>query len=226
MSGPSSLTTLSRRTLASPPRLTCQTPTGIGTPETHDHAKARVGQDKPDLFTPGEMAVLLVGTIGLMGAATISVPPTAPPAVACYTTPCDVADDLFHDDVDYGTLAFQLTRQQDGDVVVQFGKGDTVVNPAENKIYDSPGAAKAGMNQLGESLCEQAMDLGGDCVTDSLVFIPNGEHGILQVEQVGADKIQAGPVTMEFNDHGVKVDRPGPDVLFQYDAGTNHFDNW
>jgi len=70
------------------------------------------------------------------------------------------------------------------------------------------------------------MDLGGDCVTDSLVFIPNGEHGILQVEQVGADKIQAGPVTMEFNDHGVKVDRPGPDVLFQYDAGTNHFDNW
>lgn len=225
MSGPSSL---SRRTLASPPRLGSRNKVTTSPQKTQDFGQARVGEDKSDSFTPGKVAVTALGALAALGGATAmaGTPVELPPAVACFTTPCDIAEDIFHDDIDYGTLAFQLTRQNDGDVVVQFGKGDTVVNPAENKIYDSPGAAKAGMNQLGESLCEQAMDLGGDCVTDSLVFIPNGEHGILQVEQVGADKIQAGPVTMQFNDQGVKVDRPGPDVLFQYDTGTNHFDNW
>lgn len=225
MSGPTIPGKLNR--FASPPRLKSQTK-NEQPKESVDLSAASVGNEKKDVFTPRNVALAAFGAMAVAGGVAAGGPPPEP-APVCFTAPCEFSEDLFHDDTtDYGTLAFQLTRQNDGDVVVQFGQEDLVVNPAEQQYYKSPGASHAGTYQLGESLCEQALDLGGDCITPNLVVIPNGAHGLLQVEQVGPDKIQAGPLTMEFNNKGVTVDSDGngPDVLFQYEGGTNHFDKW
>ena len=191
-------------------------------------------QSKPDraLMSRSKLGLLAMGCLAVGLGATASAPTSAAQAQEvqaesyCADSVCEEEEVILHEDQDWGVLSFQLVRQQDGDVVVQFGKDDTVVNPAENSIYELPGAAHRATYQLGESLCEQAADLGGECVTKSLAFIPNGEHGVLQVEQTGGETIVAGPMELSFEEHGVKVGKPGRDAFFPYQAGTNHFSNW
>jgi hypothetical protein len=192
-----------------------------------DLSMGRVPEEK-SAMTLGKIGLLAMGALSIgLGAANLAASSSAPEVeLGCAESACENDGPILHSDEEWGTSSFQLTRQQDGDVVVQFGHGDTVVNPAKNEIYESPGAAAQGTSQLGESLCEQAVDLGGHCVTDGLAFIPNGQHGILQVEQTGPETIVAGPIELSFGEEGVTVDRPGPDVLFRYEPGTDHFSKW
>lgn len=150
-------------------------------------------------------------------------------AVAMGATGCDARsmvpqqEVILHNDVDYQTMPFNLSRDFNGDVVVAFDQGDRVFNPADNNAYDAPRAAFQANYERGKSLCEQAADLGGDCVTSNLAFIPNGPHGTLQIEQTASGTINIGSAELTRNQDGVYVDRPGPDVLYQYDGNIVHF---
>lgn len=150
-------------------------------------------------------------------------------AVALGATGCDARslvqneEVVLHNDVEYEAMPFNLSRDFNGDVVVAFDQGDRVFNPADNNAYDAPRAAFLANYGRGQNLCEQANNLGGDCVTPNLAFIPNGPHGTLQIEQTADGTINIGSAQLKRDDQGVYVDRPGPDVLYQYDGDVIHF---
>ena len=156
------------------------------------------------------------GNLAKIGLAALAVGGAVMAASGCTAQVPEVADELIlHDQAGYDSMPFNLSREEGGDVVVAFDQQDRVFNPGHNDVYDSPRAAFQANYQRGESLCEQAADLGGHCATESLAFIPNGHHGTLQVEQVGPSTINIGPAQMTRNHDGVHVDRPGPDVYLQ-----------
>lgn len=159
--------------------------------------------------------------LGVLGLGAVALGATGCEAKA----PVETEEVILHNDTDFGKLPFNLSREADGDVVVAFDQVDRVFNPADNEAYDAPQAAFQANYERGKGLCEQASDLGGNCVTPSLAFIPNGTHGTLQVEQLGPNTIQIGPAQLTRSQDGVMVSRPGPDVYFQYDGNVTVFPN-
>lgn len=161
---------------------------------------------------------------GRMALGALSLSAVALGASGCDARPVIQQEEvILHDDVDHGTMPFNLSRDFNGDVVVAFDQGDRVFNPADNNAYDAPRAAFLANYERGKSLCEQAADLGGGCVTSSLAYIPNGPHGTLQIEQTAAGTVNIGSAQLTRSENGVYVDRPGPDVLYQYDGSVINF---
>lgn len=164
----------------------------------------------------GKWAKVALGTLAAGGALMGMVGCEAQTAVAG-------EEIILHDQRHYDTMEFNLSREESGDVVVAFDQGDRVFNPTHNEVYDAPRAAFEANYQRGESLCKQAADLGGHCVNSNLAFIPNGEHGTIQVEQVGPGTINIGASQMTRSPGGVLIDGPAQDVYLGDNGLVNVF---
>lgn len=103
----------------------------------------------------------------------------------------------------------ELIRGANGEVVVNLGIGDQVVNPDRAVHYRAEGAEVASWDQRGETVCKQALDIGGECEGENIATVTT-PHGTLIIEQNDANSIDI--YSQEGGHTGVRVQAEGIEV--------------
>lgn len=103
----------------------------------------------------------------------------------------------------------ELIRTADGEVVINLSIGDRVVNPDSGTHYQVLGSEEASWDQRGETICKQALDLGGECEADNIATITT-PRGTLIIEQNEANSIDV--YSQDGGHTGVKVQAGGIEV--------------
>lgn len=114
----------------------------------------------------------------------------------------------------------ELIRNANGEVVINIGIGDQVVNPDTGEHYKAPGAETASWDQRGETICKQALDIGGECEGENIATVTT-PRGTLIIEQNEANSIDI--YSQEGGHTGVKVQAEGIEV--QTHKGHTYFAN-
>lgn len=148
--------------------------------EFHLSSPSEVGQVAKPKASSGFLKKAILGGMAALSLATTLAPPVSAQAL-CIQAPCQV-EQMVENFQHYDGAPVEMIRQHDGDVVFNVGINDQVVNPDSGAHYRYPGAMNLGSRQAGESVCEQALDLGGSCEGDNIGFVPT-PHGTLIVEQ-------------------------------------------
>lgn len=104
----------------------------------------------------------------------------------------------------------ELLRTASGDVVVNIGIDNQVVNPDTGQHARLPGADSASWAQRGETVCQQALDLGGECQADNIALVTT-PRGTLIIEQNEANSIDiysqdGGHTGVSVQAGGIKVE--------------------
>jgi hypothetical protein len=156
----------------------------------------------------GFLKAALLGGMAALSLATAMAPPAAAQAL-CIQAPCQVeqlAENWRHE---HPGAPVEMLREADGDIVFNVGINDQVVHPDLVDHYTAPGADAASWNQRGETVCKQALDLGGRCDSDDIAYVTT-PHGTLIVEQNEAHSIDVysqngGHINMKVKSGGVDV---------------------
>jgi hypothetical protein len=110
----------------------------------------------------------------------------------------------------------ELLRAPNGEVVINLGIDNQVVNPDTGAHYQAPGANNASWSQRGETICQQALDIGGECEASNIATVPT-PHGTLIIEQNDSNTIDV--YSQDGGHTGVSVQAGGVDVQ-TYRGGT------
>jgi hypothetical protein len=113
---------------------------------------------------------------------------------------------------------FEMLRDTDGKVVFYTGIGNEVVEPLAPTHKEVPGAALESLSKRGETVCEQAVRLGGICDNEDAASIPT-PYGSLIVEQNSDHSLDiysndGGHVGMKREAGGVDVRSENGDAFF------------
>lgn len=163
---------------------------------------------------------LLAGMAALGLAASFSA---ASSPAACVVGPCQVEEFLSGEQTG---APFQMVRQDDGEVAFHTGVGDRVVYPDLVAHKDSPEATLKAKDQLGESVCKQALDLGGRCDSEDIAYVDT-PHGTLIIEQndptsVDIFSMDGGHVRMSAEKQGAEVNTNQGTAVFSYDGNITY----
>jgi hypothetical protein len=77
---------------------------------------------------------------------------------------------------------FEMVRDADGKVVFHLGIGDEVVEPLAPTHKEAPHLTDRAYSKRGQTVCEQALQLGGNCDFEHAASVPT-PYGDLIVEQ-------------------------------------------
>ncbi|MGE0494126.1 MAG: hypothetical protein AB7S38_33255 [Vulcanimicrobiota bacterium] len=162
--------------------------------------------------------------IGAMTIATTSAPPGVAQAMSVQTAPTTQQSEQLSDGA-----PFALYRHN-GEVVVNVGIGDQVIFPngleGDYAHYRLPGAEANAVHQDGESVCKQALDLGGArCAGENAAYLQS-PSGTVFVEQTGVNTLHivnadGADITVESQPKGVDAKASYPDQFI----GGAHFYN-
>jgi hypothetical protein len=103
----------------------------------------------------------------------------------------------------------EILRTSNGEVVINLGIDNQVVNPDTGAHYQASGADNASWAQRGETICRQALDIGGECEGSNIATVPT-PHGTLIIEQNESNSIDV--YSQDGGHTGVSVQADGIDV--------------
>lgn len=103
----------------------------------------------------------------------------------------------------------EILRTSNGEVVINLGIDNQVVNPDTGAHYQAPDADNASWAQRGETICRQALDIGGECEGSNIATVPT-PHGTLIIEQNESNSIDV--YSQDGGHTGVSVQADGIDV--------------
>ena len=114
----------------------------------------------------------------------------------------------------------ELLRAPNGEVVINLGIDNQVVNPDNGNHYRLPGADNASWTQRGETVCKQALDIGGECEGENIATVTT-PHGTLIIEQNDSNSIDV--YSQDGGHTGVRVQAEG--IELQTFRGETYFAN-
>ena len=195
---------LTFQTRISPPNLRMKTPartTVDAKPESNGNsitdkvqfsATSKVAKAAKPKKSSGFLKKAILGGMAALALATALAPPVSAQALSLQA-PTQV-EQMVENHQNYDGAPVEMVRQHNGDVVFNVGINDQVVNPDTGNYYQYPGAMNLARSQAGESVCEQALDLGGSCDGDNIGYVPT-PHGTLIVEQNSRTSVDAYSMT-------------------------------
>ena len=120
----------------------------------------------------------------------------------------------------WNSAPVELLRAPNGEVVINLGIDNQVVNPDNGNHYTLPGADNASWAQRGETVCKQALDIGGECEGENIATVTT-PHGTLIIEQNDANSIDV--YSQDGGHTGVRVQAEG--IELQTYQGETYFAN-
>jgi hypothetical protein len=120
----------------------------------------------------------------------------------------------------------ELVRTANGEVLINLGIDDQVVNPDTGAHYRSAGADDASWSQRGETICKQALDIGGECEGQNIATVTT-PHGTLIIEQNESNTIDiysqdGGHTGINVQAEGIDVHTYRGDTYFANDGSIRH----
>jgi len=183
----------------------------ISTPTCDDVALS--GKAAEPKRSTGLLAVAMLGGLAAVTLAGCTSGAAAPLAPA-------VQEAVLPELQNFESAPVELMRTADGEVVVNLGIDDQVVNPDTGSHYRLPGVDNASWSQRGETVCQQALDLGGECQADNIALVTT-PRGTLIIEQNEANSIDI--YSQDGGHTGVSVQAEG--VQVQTHRGQAYFAN-
>ena len=117
---------------------------------------------------------------------------------------------------------FELVKDNQGRVVVHLGIGDEVVDPLKATHREHPEVTDQAWLVRGQTVCEQAQQLGGTCDFERAASIPT-IHGDMIVEQNSDHSLDiysndGGHVSLKLDARGVDVETGNGSGYFHNDG--------
>jgi len=138
-------------------------------------AKARSSEKSSGLGK----ALLLGGMAALSLAAGTSGPAAA--QALCVQAPCEV-EQIFNGLEEHPGAPVEMIRHSSGEVHLYTGIENQVVHPDSAEHGQVLGSADAAWSRRGKTVCEQALNLGGECEGENIATVPT-PYGTIIVEQ-------------------------------------------